>query len=93
MPFLRLAVLDLAAAAAVADVLLASSTVRESIMIAALLKLSRGMAYAEKVERVEAILKELVSTSSLSTACPQCCLHLSLHIPLRPPSIGLLRLL
>ena len=51
-----------AAAAAAADVLLASSTVRESIMIAALLKLPRGMAYAEKVERVEAILKELVST-------------------------------
>jgi hypothetical protein len=42
-------------------VLLASSTVRESIMIAALLKLPRSMAHAEKVQRVDDILRELVS--------------------------------
>jgi hypothetical protein len=75
------------AALAGADVLLASSTVRESIMIAALLKLPRGMAYVEKVERVEAILKELVSgltflTSFSSAACINPCTY-----PCRVPQL------
>ncbi len=40
--------------------LLASSTVRESILIAAQLKLPRSMSYQQKVERVDEILRELV---------------------------------
>lgn len=43
------------------DVLLASSTVRESIMFSALLKLPRTLAYADKKARVDRILSELVS--------------------------------
>lgn len=41
------------------DVLLASSTVRESIMFSALLKLPRTLAYAEKKAQVDRILSEL----------------------------------
>ncbi|EFN53222.1 hypothetical protein CHLNCDRAFT_137099 [Chlorella variabilis] len=41
------------------DVLLASSTVRESIMIAAQLKLPRTMSHRDKVERVDEVLREL----------------------------------
>ena len=43
------------------DVLLSSATVRETLMTAALLKLPRGMAYSEKVARVDGIIAELVS--------------------------------
>jgi hypothetical protein len=43
-----------------ADVLLASSTVRECITVAALLKLPRTLPYNEKIARVDAILRELV---------------------------------
>ncbi|KAL4859144.1 ABC transporter G family member 9 [Chlorella vulgaris] len=41
------------------DVLLASSTVRECITVAALLKLPRTLPYNEKIARVDAILREL----------------------------------
>lgn len=43
-----------------ADVLLASSTVREALLIAALLKLPRSMPTAEKVAQVDAVLADLV---------------------------------
>lgn len=42
------------------DVLLASSTVRESLMISAQLKLPRSMSSREKMSRVENIIQELV---------------------------------
>lgn len=43
-----------------ADVLLASSTVREALLIAALLKLPRDMPTAAKVAQVDAVLADLV---------------------------------
>ena len=42
------------------DVLLASSTVRESLTISALLKLPRTLSYADKMARVDAIVSDLV---------------------------------
>lgn len=61
-----------------ADVLLASSTVRESIMIAAQLKLPRTMSHRDKVERVDEVLRELVGGSCRAAspplpACSLCC--------------------
>ena len=51
-----------------ADVLLSSATVRESLMLAALLKLPRSMRRADKVARVDAVLKELASAWDGGTA-------------------------
>lgn len=56
-----------AAAAAVVqrDVLMASSTVRETLVLSAMLKLPRSLSTADKLARVDATLKELVSWAAL----------------------------
>ncbi len=54
------------------DVLLSSATVREAITTSALLKLPRSMPTAEKVARVDGILKELVRMRQCGRAGWEC---------------------